>query len=568
MQNSEFDVVVIGGGATGVGCVRDVAMRGFSVALLDRADLGQGTTGRYHGLLHSGGRYVVSDPHSATQCAEENRIVTRIHADAVETTGGLFVVTPEDDLEFSDRFLAGAKATGVPVEEISLAEALRREPRLNPGIKRAFAVQDGSVDGWQMLWGAAHSAQEHGAEIMTYCKVTGIEVEQGQVAAVTYEDQRRGEQGRISCKFVINAAGPWAGQIAKMIGCQDVEVVPGRGIMIAMNHRLVNTVVNRCVYPTDGDILVPVHTVSIIGTTDQKAEDPDKLPIPRAEVQKMLDCGEALVPGFRQQRAVHAWAGARPLIRDTSVAANDTRHMKRGMGLIDHFDRNGVKGIITVAGGKLTTYRLMAKEAVDLMCKQLGENRPCTTDKEVVPGSAEGFNYKVTHRLKEREEEWQTDQIICECELMSRSMFEGLFELHPDATFDDLRRQLRLGMGPCQGGFCSLRAAGITTECSHKHQQINIEEASEKATRGLRLFLKNRWIGLWPILFGKQVRQTAMDDWIFHGLLDVRHLPNPEDTGPAVPAVWEDPASGFTPPPGAPLKNSTISSGGAAKKEA
>ncbi|MBS5255343.1 MAG: FAD-dependent oxidoreductase, partial [Cutibacterium granulosum] len=88
MRTMEADVVVIGGGATGAGVVRDVAMRGYSAILLDRADLGQGTTGRYHGLLHSGGRYVVSDQQSATECAEENAIVTRINADAVESTGG------------------------------------------------------------------------------------------------------------------------------------------------------------------------------------------------------------------------------------------------------------------------------------------------------------------------------------------------------------------------------------------------------------------------------------------------------------------------------------------------
>ena len=109
MRTMDADVVVIGGGATGAGVVRDVAMRGYRAVLLDKADLGQGTTGRYHGLLHSGGRYVVSDPGSATECAEENEIVTRIHADAVEKTGGLFVVTPEDDLEFSDQWAAWLK---------------------------------------------------------------------------------------------------------------------------------------------------------------------------------------------------------------------------------------------------------------------------------------------------------------------------------------------------------------------------------------------------------------------------------------------------------------------------
>lgn len=547
MRTMDADVVVIGGGATGAGVVRDVAMRGFSAVLLDKADLGQGTTGRYHGLLHSGGRYVVSDPESATECAEENEIVTRIHADAVEKTGGLFVVTPDDPMEFSDQWTEGATKSKVPWTEISTAEALRREPRLNPGIKRAFAVHDGTVDGWQMVWGAAHSAEDHGAKVFTYTAVTEIIREGDQVTAVIAHDLKNDEQVTITTRFVINTAGPWAGRIADLVGCHDVEVVPGRGIMIAMNHRLVNTVVNRCIYPADGDILVPVHTVSIIGTTDVKADDPQRLAIPRNEVQQMFDSGEALIPGFREARAVHAWAGARPLFKDKRVAATDTRHMSRGMSILDHGTRDGVKGIVSIIGGKLTTYRLMAKNVVDVMCDQLGENRPCTTADEAVPGSTDGHTYVITHRLRENEKARAThlevkpkatdvavaakagktpshaaidDQIICECELMSRKMLTDLLAEQPDATLDDLRRQLRLGMGPCQGGFCSMRATGVALEDGG----IDIE----RATGLLRLFLKNRWIGLWPILYGEQVRQTALDDWIFQGTFDVEHLPVPE----------------------------------------
>lgn len=527
VRTLQADVVVVGGGATGTGCARDAAMRGYSVILVDRADIGQGTSGRYHGLLHSGGRYVVSDPHSATECAIERDVVAKIHPGAVEETGGLFVATPGDPLDFTDKFAVGAKESGVWAEEITPAQALALEPRLNPGITRAFKVKDGTVDGWQMMWGAARSAREYGATILTYTTVTNIETRDGQVSAVVCEGPD-GEPVRIDTSFVLNAAGPWSGRIAEMAGCPDVEVVAGRGIMIAMNHRLVNRVVNRCIYPADGDILVPVHTVSIIGTTDKKVDDADRLAIPYDEVQQMLDAGEALIPGFRNQRAVHAWAGARPLVKDKRVAAGDTRHMSRGMSILDHADRDGVRGLITISGGKLTTYRLMAKNAVDEMERQLGTSHPCRTADEAVPdGSDEGHTYLVTHRLAEREIDRLDDPVICECELMTKSMFVDLLASEEGFQLDDLRRQLRLGMGPCQGGFCSMRAAGLTTTC---HTMTAAE-----ATRLLRLFLKNRWIGLWPILYGQQVRQTALDNWIFHGIFDVGHLPDPEDTGPAIP---------------------------------
>ncbi|SHI73676.1 glycerol-3-phosphate dehydrogenase [Tessaracoccus bendigoensis DSM 12906] len=521
MKRLDTDVVIIGGGSTGLGVVRDAAMRGYRAVLVERVDLGQGTTGRFHGLLHSGGRYVVSDPGSATECAEENAILRRIQAGAVEDTGGFFVTLADDDPAYADKFLAGAAATGVPATEISVKEALRREPRLDPRIKRVIEVADGSVDGWQLVWGAARSAMAHGAQVLTYHRVTKIERDGERVAAVICRDEKGGEDVRIDCTFVLNCAGPWAGQISSMAGAREVAVVPGRGIMIAMNHRLVNTVINRCVYPTDGDILVPVHTVSIIGTTDIHETDPDHLPIPHAEVQQMLDAGEAMIPGFRKSRALHAWAGSRPLIKDSRVSVDDTRHMSRGMAVIDHSQTDGLAGMLTIGGGKLTTYRLMAEHIVDAMNRQLGEERPCTTADEEVPGSEDRRLYTVTHRLHDREADRLDDQIICECELMNRQMFVSLLNEQPDATLDDLRRQLRLGMGPCQGGFCAARAAGIA--CSE--QAIDAERASGL----LRLFLKHRWIGIWPILYGQQVRQTALDHWIFNGTLDVEHLPQPEE---------------------------------------
>ncbi|MFP5417022.1 MAG: anaerobic glycerol-3-phosphate dehydrogenase subunit GlpA [Actinomycetes bacterium] len=521
MKRLEADVVVIGGGSTGVGVVRDAAMRGYRAVLVERVDLGQGTTGRFHGLLHSGGRYVVSDPGSATECAEENAIMRRIQADAVEDTGGFFVTLADDDPGYADQFLAGAAATGVPATEIPVAEALRREPRLDPRIKRAIEVQDGSVDGWQLVWGAARSAMAYGAKVLTYHRVTKIERDGDRVAAVLCRDEKAGEDVRIDCSFVLNCAGPWAGQVAAMAGAHAVEVVPGRGIMIAMNHRIVNTVINRCVYPTDGDILVPVHTVSVIGTTDVHENDPDHMPIPRDEVQEMLDAGESMIPGFRKARPLHAWSGSRPLIKDHRVSVDDTRHMSRGMAVIDHETRDGLFGMLTIGGGKLTTYRLMAEHIVDAMGHQLSESRPCRTAEEVVPGSEDKRLYAVTHRLADREEDRLADPIICECELMSRSMFVRALHEQPDATLDDLRRQLRLGMGPCQGGFCAARAAGLA--CSEK-----VADA-ERASGLLRLFLKHRWIGLWPILYGQQVRQTALDHWIFAGTLDVEHLPQPEE---------------------------------------
>src|SRR3954468_4771458 len=128
----QTQVLVIGGGATGVGTAWDAALRGFDVVMVERADLGEGTSGRFNGLLHSGGRYVVKDPVAAKECVDENACQRRQMPDCSEDTGGLFVTTPDDDLAYADRFLEGCQAASLPVEEVEVAGAPGRPPRPHP----------------------------------------------------------------------------------------------------------------------------------------------------------------------------------------------------------------------------------------------------------------------------------------------------------------------------------------------------------------------------------------------------------------------------------------------------
>ncbi|MGH3081748.1 MAG: anaerobic glycerol-3-phosphate dehydrogenase subunit GlpA [Gaiellaceae bacterium] len=514
MASLETEALVIGGGSTGAGVARDAAMRGLETVLVERSDLADGTTGRYHGLLHSGGRYAVKDPEAAKECIAENIVLRRIASDCIEDTGGLFVSTPWDDPSFGDSFVQGCLATGIPVEEISAAEALRREPRLHPEISRAFTVPDAALDPWKLVWGCARSAREHGARILVYHRVLELELDGQRVRGALVRNELTGEELRIHADVVVNAAGAWAGQIAELAGCH-VNVLPGKGIMIAMNHRLVNTVVNRCKMPADGDILVPIRTVSVIGTTDTRVADPDDLEVTQSEVEEMLDEGEKLVPGFREARALRAWAGARPLFSAEEVA--DTREVSRSHALIDHRERDGVEGIVTITGGKTTTFRLMAEVAVDAACGQLGRGCPCRTHEEPLPGSEDGVFYALGSRLRAREPVPQSDEIICECELITRQRLEQAIEQRRTANLDDLRRTVRLGMGPCQGGFCIYRATGIL----HAVERLD----HRAANAALLSFLQERWKGVHPILYGDQARQARLDDWIFQGLLRVQQLP-------------------------------------------
>jgi glycerol-3-phosphate dehydrogenase len=541
MQKLQTEVLVIGGGATGAGVVRDLAMRGFQTILVERGDLTHGTTGRYHGLLHSGGRYVVKDPQAAKECIEENRILRRIMPACIEETGGFFVVTPWDEAEYAPRFLAGCQAAGIPVEELSITQMLREEPLLNPRISRCFRVPDASADSFLAADLNAASARQHRARILPYYDVIRLLTsgsEQGsqrqRVVGALCHDLVNDEEVEIYADSIVNASGAWAGKIAASIGI-PVQIIPGKGSMIAINHRILNTVVNRCKMPADGDIIVPAHTVAVVGTTDVPVIDPDHFSIEPWEINLMLEEGDKLVPGLKEMRILRAWAGVRPLYKETHVS--DTRDVTRAYVLLDHEKRDGLPGMVTITSGKWTTYRKMAEVTVDLVCEKLGVKRPCRTHLEPLPDPDGHGKHYLGHRLAKIEEDVTYGELICECELVTRAEVERVINTNDPKTIDDVRRDVRVGMGPCQGGFCTYRVAGLLHRLRHPDiQQTNV---------ALRDFLQERWKGLLPILWGQQLRQELLDELIYLGILNADHLPGPKVSrlSPVlydVPGVAED----------------------------
>ncbi len=585
MKSIETEILVIGGGATGSGVAWDAALRGFRVVLVEKRDLNHGTTGRLHGLLHSGGRYAVKDPQSAAECIAENRILRQTHAHCIEDTGGFFVVAPGDEGDYPDQFVAACQRIGIPCEGILVGEALRREPLLNPQISRVFQVPDGSADVFQTTHSTAQAARQAGAEILIYHEVVTLLKQDARVVGARVRDMASGEEGDIHAAMTINAAGAWAGQIARTAGL-TVDIIGGKGAVLAFNHRIVNTVINRCKMPGDGDIIVPVHTVALIGTTDQRVTDPELLAVEPWEVDKLMAEGEKLIPGIGHARVLRAWAGVRPLYHESHAGAS--REATRAFTLLDHKTRDGVAGLLTIIGGKWTTFRLMAEKAVDKACEQLGTQRACATATTPVPGIEQG-HYWLGHRLHEVEEERLQSELVCECELVTRRMLENAARNNPTLTLDDLRRDVRLGMGPCQGGFCTYRAAGILHEISHrtsdegrkttadarpptesaswdvarmqspawnapeyeiqnpKSKIQNLQSGLSNPNLLLRDFLQERWKGLPPILWGQQLKQERLDEMIYLCLMNADHLPDDELTSPmsefyqAVPREEETP---------------------------
>jgi glycerol-3-phosphate dehydrogenase len=513
-----IDALVIGGGATGAGLLRDLARRGLRTVLVEKSDLGSGTSGRYHGLLHSGGRYVVEDAAAARECIAENKVLRRIAPACIEDTGGYFVATPDDPDDYLDRFGDACAAAGVPCDDVPIANLLAREPALNPAIRRAFRVPDASLEPWQLIEANLTDARSRGGDAWPYHRIVAMRRSGGRILGVDIADERSGSVTTVLPRIVVSAAGAWAGQIAGLAGVR-LAMSPGKGTMLIFNQRMTDTVINRCHRPDDGDIMVPVHSVAILGTTEQTVEDPDVYGIGREEVALLMAEGAKLFPDLPRMRLLRAYAGVRPLYKEERPAADDDgRGISRAHVVIDHV-RDGVDNFVSIVGGKLTTYRLMAEQTADVVCRKLGVMAASTTAHDVLPDQGTGRTYWLGHRLAEHEGEGGGDaDLICECEMLTRSAVSSFLDERWPCSLDDVRRGTRLGMGPCQGGYCTFRAAGLIAE---RAAGGDMPAASDGV---LVDFLAERYKGTRPIAWGRQLQELWLTAGLYSGVLGIRSL--------------------------------------------
>ncbi|MGQ4555324.1 anaerobic glycerol-3-phosphate dehydrogenase subunit GlpA [Halobellus sp. GM3] len=520
-------VIVVGGGSTGCGIARDLAMRGLDVTLVEKGTLTHGTTGRMHGLLHSGGRYAVSDQASARECIDENRILRRIATHCVEMTGGLFVQRPEDDDAYFERKLAGCRECEIPAEVLSGDEAREIEPYLAADVQRAIRVPDGAVDPFRLCVANAADAVERGARVETHTEVTDVLVEGGEVVGVEVEHEsgsgefvhgRAGETETLYADYVVNATGAWAGQIGEMAGV-DVAVRPSKGVMTVMNVRQVDTVINRCRPKGDADIVVPHETTCILGTTDEEVADPEDYPEERWEVDLLIDTLSELVPILGEARTVRSFWGVRPLYEPPEVGSEDPTDITRDFFLLDHGERDDRPGMASIVGGKLTTYRLMAEAAADHVCEALGVDAECRTAEVPLPGSEDfsvlrewmdefGLRSPIGRRSAERLGS-RTDDVlggwdgpnptVCECEAVTRAEVHDAID-SAGTELNAVRIRTRASMGNCQGAFCCHRLANEL-----------VPEYGESAARdALEELYQERWTGERHALWGEQLSQAML----------------------------------------------------------
>ena len=538
-------VAVIGGGSTGIGIARDLSMRGVDVTLVEQGNLTHGTTGRMHGLLHSGGRYAVADRKSARECIEENHVLREIADHCVEMTGGLFVKRPEDSEEYFEEKLRGCEACGIPAEVVSGEEARAMEPHLATDVEKAITAPDGAVDPFRLVVANAASAREHGARIETHSTVTDLLVEDGEVVGIEVEhdsgsgERVHGTEGgteEIRADHVVNATGAWAGRIGDMAGV-DIEVRPSKGVMTIMNVRQVDTVINRCRPKGDADIIVPHETTVILGTTDEEVDDPEDYPEEGWEVELMIDDLSELVPMLEEARTIRSFWGVRPLYEPPEVGSDDPTDITRDYFLLDHEKRDGLPGMTSVVGGKLTTCRMMGEEASDHVCGKFGIDADCRTAGVALPGSEDfsvlrdymdefGLRSPVGRRSVERlgsraEEVLAIDgpnPTVCDCEGVTRAEVQDAID-QSGSDLNAVRIRTRASMGNCQGGFCCHRLAGAL---HRDYDEVTTRAAWDE-------LLQERWKGQRHALWGEQLSQ-AMLNYALHATTQNRDN-DPADGG-------------------------------------
>ncbi len=492
------DVIIIGGGATGCGIARDLALRGVHHYLIEKGDFASGATGACHGLLHSGGRYVVNDPDAARECITENTILRKIAQKCVETTGGLFVRLPGDSKRYRDAFLKSCDEVGIDTEVLSPSKALDLVPSLNPALEEAIMVPDCSIDPFRLCMLNAYTSRRRGGGIFIHHEVIDIIREKGRCVGVTARERLSSQIKEIRAPIIINASGAWGNRIARLSGSR-VPMTLSKGSLIISNHRLTNMVINRLRPPSDGDIIVPNEAVCLAGTTSIRIDDPDVSDVDPSEVDLVATQAEQMIPIFKTTRLIRAYTGVRALLK---ASGRDSRTISRGFKIIDHKN-----GMFSILGGKLSTYRLMAEKMVDVIMEQMGLTTPCKTADLPLEGQEELSGYPLSKRLK------SLDDIVCECELVSRDAVEHAINSIGTQYIGDIQHRTRLGMGPCQGGFCTYRALGIMQELGRV--------SPDESLKILKLFLQRRFKGIRPALWGDQLREEQFVESIYLGILNM-----------------------------------------------
>lgn len=413
LQNQTFDVCIIGAGASGTGCALDAALRGMKVALIDKTDFAAETSSRSTKLIHGGVRYLeqafknfdFAQLKQVKHGLEERHIVMR---NAPHLAQPLALITPVFSWFEGMYFTIGLSIYGLfakgdplpPAQWLNKKATLARMPTLTPRIHSSVMYYDGQHDDARYCLALAQSAHEAGASVVNHLEVKSFSKNaDGKLSTAQVRDTLTGKEFEIQSKLFINCAGPYADAIRRMASPEVTpRLRPSKGVHIILPHEVLKSQDAMLIPKTkDGRVVfvIPFEGEVMVGTTDDEYRDLDKEPIlEEKEVDFLLETLEPFLAKTPTRSQVKAgFGGLRPLIGVTDSKA--TKKLVRDHEVEHDLNSN----LISLLGGKWTTYRLMAKDTIDLVAELLQNTAPCQTHDHLLMG-AEGYRF----------EDWETLQ--------------------------------------------------------------------------------------------------------------------------------------------------------------
>lgn len=408
---AQADVLVIGGGITGASIARDAALRGLSVVLVDRDDFASGTSSRSSKLIHGGLRYLQTYQFKMVhESVREREVMLRIAPHLADLQPFLYLVYdgyPEGRARLNLGLTVYDAFSRAPLKRwhrmLNRDAVLRREPELNPqGLQGAGLFHDALTDDARLVLDVLESAARGGALLGNHREVTALIRDREQVAGAEVVDRLTGEHIAIRARTVVNAAGPWADQVLGLEAAPAQPMLrPTKGVHIVL--RTEDFPLHTAVFlrsPSDSRVVWPTPAGDgrhvYIGTTDTDfAGSLDDVSAGEEDFAYLLEAANHALPGAHVDNShiVASWAGLRPLLAPAPGTANSTASR-------EHTIAPGPGGMITVAGGKLTTARLMAAQVVDVAAAQLRERYgmrglPCSsTAKVAIAGGGQGEMFR------------------------------------------------------------------------------------------------------------------------------------------------------------------------------
>jgi glycerol-3-phosphate dehydrogenase len=396
ISNQLFDIIIIGGGIIGAGVARDAALRGLNVLLLEKEDFACGTTSRSTRLIHGGLRYLrMLDFKLVKQDLAEREILLKIAPHLVRRLEFVIpLLKTEPFYRFSlplglwlyDRFSHGESLPNS--YHLSARETIKLEPSLgNTGsLAGAYLYYDAQVAYAERLCiENLADAAARGAIIINHAPVTGLILKDNIVSGVRIKDALSGDDFLANGRIILNTTGPWTDTILH-------QFEAGRAYTIRKTkgvHLMTDKISNNALVlfaKSDGRLffVIPWLEYTLIGTTDTDYNgDPDRVYADKADVDYLVSELGHYFPDFKRENIHFTYASLRPLVPKNNKSASDNSRAHR---LVDH-EQDGIKGLLSILGGKNTAYRGIAEEAVNLITKKLNRNDVCMTAHTSLPGA-------------------------------------------------------------------------------------------------------------------------------------------------------------------------------------